>query len=219
MIKTMLAIIGLMALLWQGNAMAAPPCVPLVTGTPHTQVGDPIIRADSMRAYAYWHCEDPATRERKLHYSFCVFSQDCFGIDQVTGAIRVLSLDGPKRAAELARVWQGNTFDCATISGSSTPREIGCNTVRRTIAAEAAAWRAALPPPAPVDVWEVRPASGYTTRPAYTWIDGVRGTKEVARVAAGTKCIRIVQPSTASTGWGLYTQAGDRVVSCAKVAP
>lgn len=197
---------------WYANA--APPCVPLVQGTQHTLVGDPIIRADSMRAYAYWHCEDPATRERKLYYAFCVFSQDCFALDRVAAVISVLGADGVKRATELAKVWTDESVDCATVTGSTTPREIGCNVAKRTIAAEAAAWRAALPPPEPVEVWEVKPVSGYTTRPAYTWIDGVKGSKEVARVAAGTKCTRIVQPSSSSTGWGLYTQAGDRVVFC-----
>lgn len=61
---------------------------------------------------------------------------------------------------------------------------------------------AVLPPPpasAPTYVYAVKPNGAFTTRPAYAVINGVRGTKEVARATVGQPC-----KTPTGDGWGEF---------------
>lgn len=74
-----------------------------------------------------------------------------------------------------------------------------------------------------VAVWRVKVNGTATTRPAYSLINGVLGTKEVARATVGAIC-NVSRPTAAATNGDLRAEFGPANVAgvvtiCAKAAP
>ena len=72
-------------------------------------------------------------------------------------------------------------------------------------------------------VWRVRANGTATTRPAYSLINGVLGTKEVARAPVGAIC-NVSRPTAAATNGDLRAEFGPANVAgvvtiCSKAAP
>jgi len=67
-------------------------------------------------------------------------------------------------------------------------------------------------------VWKVKANGSYTTRPAYALVNGVLGTKEVARATVGTVC-DLAKPTAPATGGDIRAEFGTAgvVTICARV--
>jgi len=90
-----------------------------------------------------------------------------------------------------------------------------CAERRAWIAANWTVWTAGFKP----TVWKVKPNGTATTRPAYSLVAGVLGTKEVARAAVGAVC-DLAKPTAPATGGDVRAEFGTAgvVTICTKAA-
>lgn len=195
-------IVGLLCTL----AHAAPPCVPVVYGN---QIGDVFGKRTNEGRYLHWYCK--ASDGKIAPAGLACVHGTCLPVGNFFE-----NLDAYKRDADPAAKVKAE-WDKAFPPGS-------CETATGTLKTVCTAMYTSMldnhpikpvivdmPTAPPAPLWKVKanPACAVgvvCTRPAYTLVNGMRGTKEVARAAVGAAC-DATRPTLAS-GADLWAEFG-----------
>ena len=192
-----------------GSAHAAPSCVPLVYGN---QIGDTFGKRTNEGRFLHWYCK---SGDKIIPEGLSCVHGACLPVGNFFE-----NLDAYKQSADpVARV--KTEWDKAFLPGSCEKATGTLKTVCDDMFLSMrenwpVAATPAPPPPPPAPAYKVKPNGSSLTRPAYTLINGVRGTKEVARASVGAAC-DVTKP-TLPSGSDLWAEFGTPgvVALCAK---
>ncbi|HEU4621640.1 MAG TPA: hypothetical protein VFS42_05405 [Burkholderiaceae bacterium] len=172
---------ALMATRAHAQTPPVPPCWPSTIGGQGSQV---FVLTNSMGPIACWYCRESATSMRwyGVYPSWGQLSPDW-------GQVLASILDAPKRTEAAAGVW-------AKYIGSNTDATMRMHAESFCTSKASAA---VLPAAPTVAQWVVAKNGTYSDRPAYPYVNGVRGSVSTERVAVGASCDCALAKSVSST--------------------
>lgn len=174
-------------------ASAAPPCYPYISGEP---VFTPRVARGDTGTHVFWWCK---VDDKVKDYGLSCITSECNA--ELFGSIAArLSLTGKSGDGAYN---ENVKYECADVLGEQTPRGALCRERAALLAEKGSVWRGE--PPALV--WKVKKNGAYPTRPAYSLINGILGTKELARADVGTVC-NILKPTAPATNGDIRAEFG-----------
>lgn len=196
--KTFIAVLLAFAAL---SAHAAPPCL---SGLYGNQIGNVYVERTAEGWFGHGYCSMPDGSIRP--WGFACLHGSCLPAGNFAERISTLVQNPDKTAAQ--KDWDTNFGNkCATATGAL---KTVCDAMYLS-AREKWPVAATAAPPAPpaAPTYRVKANGLVLTRPAYTLVNGVRGTKEVARAAVGATC-DVTKPTLASGAdlWAEFGTAG-----------
>jgi len=196
--------IGLAGMINQSRAETVPPlsaCNPI--GSPH-------IDNKTLGRHLVFVCSDDT--KTRLYWRRLLCLHSVCNVEGVAAAAVRVAIASDYKAAVDAEWAAAVKWDCA--APPSDANKALCAESDAWIAANWSTWTKDFKPA----VWKVKANGSYTTRPAYALVNGVLGTKEVARATVGTVC-DLAKPTAPATGGDIRAEFGTAgvVTICARV--